>query len=302
MAVLSKADLRAAIDTVFASAKNITAKAARGEYHDWIDSLLAPASIVPGAGITASTDADGAVTIAAGGAAAAVGIPSFVPSGAAQPSAAVLTASIAGLAASPPFPSLVYLLTPNDLDRAADDLELRINGDVSRVRPVVDFRGDPLAARDLDQGALYEVLATFGPAQQYRMTEPVLPRLQDFDIVASWLPQPPYDQAAFEAYVSDPDNHATSDTSSITQVAPTDYAARTVDFVQRVIGLPLDAPDVAVIQQSRGGQVGFTHIGPWDGREFMGSPMKWFNMGPVDVADLFPAYTITYEIEFAPYA
>ena len=97
MAVLSKADLRAAIDTVFASAKNITAKAARGEYHDWIDSLLAPASIVAGAGITASTDADGAVTIAAGGAAAAVGIPSFVPSGAAQPSAAVLTASIAGL-------------------------------------------------------------------------------------------------------------------------------------------------------------------------------------------------------------
>ena len=147
MAVLSKADLRAAIDTVFASAKNITAKAARGEYHDWIDSLLAPASIVPGAGITVSTDADGAVTIAAGGAAAAVGIPSFVPSGAAHPSGAVLTASIAGLAASPPFPSLVYLLTPNDLDRAG-----RRPGTAHQRRRVAGAAGGGLPRRPA-QGA-----------------------------------------------------------------------------------------------------------------------------------------------------
>ena len=86
---------------------------------------------------------------------------------AAQPSDAVLTATIAGVTDSPPFPSLVYLLTPNGLDRAADDLELRINGDTSRVRSLVDFRGDPLNARDLDPGALYEILAHASPAQQY---------------------------------------------------------------------------------------------------------------------------------------
>ena len=71
----------------------------------------------------------------------------------------MLTANIAGITDSPPFPSLVYLLTPNDIDRAADDLELRINGDTSRVRALVDFRGDPLNARGLDPGALYEILA-----------------------------------------------------------------------------------------------------------------------------------------------
>ena len=111
-----------------------------------------------GAGINVSRN-NGVVTVATGGAAAAVGIPSFVAAAADQSADDVLEATITGVTDSPPFPSLVYLLTPNDLDRAADDLELRINGDVSRVRSVVDFRGDALAARDLDPGALYEILA-----------------------------------------------------------------------------------------------------------------------------------------------
>ena len=167
------------------------------------------------------------------------------------------------------------------------------------VRDLLDRR---IRARDLTPNGLYLVLYAAGSPGSLRFIEPLPVRPQDFDIVASWLPQPPFDQAAFEAYVSDAANHATSDTSSITQVAPADYATRTSRSVSRAIGLPLDAPDIAVIQPTRGGQVGFTHIGPWDGREFQGTPLKWFNMGPVLVADFFADYTITYMIEFAPYA
>ena len=186
MAIRLKASLRAAIDTVFASRHGITAAQARVEFRDWVDSLLSGPDIVAGAGITASQGSDGSLTISAGGAAAAVGIPSFVADSAAQPSDDVLTAVIPGLANSPPFPSLVYLLTLNGLDRSADDLELRINGDTSRVRSLVDFRGDPLKARDLDPGALYEILAHASPAEVYRLTEPIPVRLPDWDLVFAW--------------------------------------------------------------------------------------------------------------------
>ena len=186
MAILNKAALRTLIDSAFASTMKIPAADARTQFHNWIDSLLAPASIVNGAGITVSTDSAGAVTIAAGGAAAAVGLPSFLAAAAAQPSDDVLTATIAGVANSPPFPSLVYLLTPNGLNRGSDDLEMRINGDTSRVRSLVDFRGDPLKARDLDPGALYEILAHASPAEVYRLTEPIPVRLPDWDLVFAW--------------------------------------------------------------------------------------------------------------------
>ena len=238
MAVLSKADLRAAIDITFASMRNIPAANAKARFLDWIDSLLAPASIVPGAGITVSTDADGAVTIAAGGAAAAVGIPSFVPSGAAQPSAAVLTASIAGLAASPPFPSLVYLLTPNDLDRAADDLEMQINGDVSRVRPVIDFRGDPLKARDMDPGALYEILAHASPTQVYRLTEPIPVRRQDWGIVVGWVDGPRDPPPLLTAAVV-----ATGTSFLTSEFVFPDYTGSET-FTWLFFGVPTDAPPV----------------------------------------------------------
>ena len=131
---------------------DITPEDLRAVTLDAVDSLLDEVGVVAGAGITVSRGTDGSVTIAAGGAAAASGIPSFVAASAAQPSDDVITASVAGLTASPPFPSLVYLVTPNDLDRADDALELRINGDTSRVRAIVDFRADAIAARDLDPG------------------------------------------------------------------------------------------------------------------------------------------------------
>ena len=92
----------------------ITPEDLRAVTLDAVDSLLAEVGVVAGAGITVSRGADGTVTIAAGGAAAASGIPSFVAASAAQPSDDVITASIAGLTASPPFPSLAL---PGDAER-----------------------------------------------------------------------------------------------------------------------------------------------------------------------------------------
>ena len=185
--VREKSVLRTRIDAMFEdnTVGEITPAVARDVLEDMVDSLLDTEAVLPGAGITVSRSA-GVVTIAAGGAAAATGLPSFVLTGAAQPSDDVLTATITGLGASPPFPSVVYMITPSGLNRAADDLELRVNGDVSRVRSLVDFRGDGLTARDLDPAALYELLAHASPAEQYRLTEPIPQRLQDFEVLVVW--------------------------------------------------------------------------------------------------------------------
>ena len=297
MAIVSKADLRTAIDAVFASGTRITAEQARGQFHDWIDSLLDAESVVSGAGINVSRDA-GVVTIAAGGAAAAVGIPSYVAAGGSQPSDAVLAANIVGLANSPPFPSLVYLLTPNDLDRAADDLELRINGDTSRVRPLVDFRGDALAARDLDPSALYEILATFAPSQQYRLTEPIPMRRQDFTLVVSWLHDTmnqPIVQSEFEASVDS--LSATSMTGRVTvPAAPQTTGTRIIVF-----GVPMDAPDIGSIARAsdEGGSV--PSFNRWvfaNGWEYMGAPYKWWSIGNSTAVYAGRNYDVT----FFPYS
>ena len=123
MAIRTKAELRTQLAAMFADndTGEITPEDLRAVTLDAVDSLLDEVGVVAGSGITVSRGADGTVTIAAGGAAAASGIPSFVADSAAQPSDDVITATIAGLTASPPFPSLVYLLTPNDLDRSDDD-------------------------------------------------------------------------------------------------------------------------------------------------------------------------------------
>ena len=150
------------------------------------------------------------MTVATGGAAAAVGLPSYLAATAAQPSDAVLTATVAGVTDSPPFPSLVYLLTPNDLDREDDDLELRINGDTSRVRALVNYLGDSLRARDLEPGGLYEILAHASPTQQYRLTEPIPLRRQDWPFVygsATYVVgQPPLTEAQANAFAVSREN------------------------------------------------------------------------------------------------
>ena len=297
MAILTKAVLRAAIDSVFASSGQITAEQARSEFHDWIDSLLDGPAVVAGSGITVSRSA-GVVTIAAGGAAAAMGLPSFVLTGAAQPSDDVLTASITGVTDSPPFPSVVYLITPSGLNRAADDLEIQVNGDVSRVRSLVDFRGDSLAARDLDPAALYELLAHASPSEQYRLTEPIPQRLQDFTLVVSWLHDTmnqPIVQSEFEASVDS--LSATSMTGRVTvPAAPHITGTRFIVF-----GVPMDAPDIGSIARAseEGGSV--PSFNRWvfaNGWEYMGTPYKWWNIGNSTAEYAGRNYDVT----FLPYS
>ena len=242
MAVLTKAQLRTAIDAVFASMQKISAEQARAEYHDWIDSLLDSEAVVAGSGITVSRSA-GVVTVAAGGAAAATGLPSFVMTSAAQPSDDVLTATITGVTNSPPFPSVVYLITPSGLNRAADDLELRVNGDVSRVRSLVDFRGDGLTARDLDPAALYELLAHASPNEQYRLTEPIPQRRQDYSIRVFW---------SDSSGTIVPAGEASFDTPTVTIPV---YTGTRSDTSILFLGVPNVAPNIApdIIQAGRRG-------------------------------------------------
>ena len=275
MAILTKAALRTAIDSVFASAQRITAEQARGEFHDWIDSLLDAEAVVSGAGINVSRN-NGVVTVATGGAAAAVGIPSFVAAAADQSADDVLEATITGVTDSPPFPSLVYLLTPNDLDRAADDLELRINGDVSRVRSVVDFRGDALAARDLDPGALYEILAHASPTQQYRLTEPIPGRRQDWKLAMVYQVRTNggSDPEIQDAWLSDATE---SDTPSI--VVPAEPAGATESSGYLWLGVPVDARTIVVIDRVDSGNISFEPY-PQPGLslnvpDYDGVPYRW---------------------------
>ena len=257
--------------------QKIPAEQARGEFHDWIDSLLDGEAVVAGSGITVSRSA-GVVTIAAGGAAAAVGIPSFVAASAAQPSDDVLTAEIAGVTDSPPFPSLVYLLTPSGLDRSADDLELRVNGDTSRVRPLVDFRGDALRARDLDQSALYEILATFGPAQQYRMTEPILQRLQDWPFVygsATYVAgQPPLTEAQANAFAVSRENSDFTIPTSFDVTTDFWYLgvpASNIPPMGGFVFLPGERPTIGSVTTGDPA----VDLPGWINPEYMGMPFAW---------------------------
>ena len=106
MPVRTKAALRTMLAAMFADndSFDITPEDLRDFSLDTVDSLLDEVGVVAGSGITVSRGTDGTVTIAAGGAAAASGIPSFVAASAAQPSDDVITASIAGLTASPAVP------------------------------------------------------------------------------------------------------------------------------------------------------------------------------------------------------
>ena len=304
MAIKAKAELRS--DVVAMLPNNTTGlinpTLDRALRLDAIDSLIAPSGIVSGAGINVSNNGDGTVTVTAGGAAAATGIPSFVVESAAQPSDAVLTGVVPGLSASPPFPSLVYLLTPNDIDRAADDLEMQINGDTSRVREVVDFRGDALAARDLDPGALYEILAHASPTQQYRLTEPIPVRRQDFNLVISWLPDTPINnQSAFEAAVDSADA-AASMTAFVTMPVITgnrdanEFAA---------LGVPMDAPDLDEdetysypVGQGETPVITLARVTAWDGWRYMGTEYKWWSLGSLRTAGV---ENTRYQVGYLPY-
>ena len=186
MAILTKAALRTLIDSEFASTMKIPAEQAREQFHNWVDSLLAPASLVNGAGITVSDNGDGTVTVEAGGAAAAMGLPSFLANtNRDQPTDGTLVIDITGRTDPPPRPSIVYFQTPTVLNRAADPLALLLSGDTDTRRVILDQFGNGVFARNLAPGTWYTVLAT--PANRYEFAEPIPVRPQDFDVVCGWI-------------------------------------------------------------------------------------------------------------------
>ena len=184
MALREKSVLRAAIDSVFGSGRNITAAEARGEYHDWIDSLLAPASVVPGTGITVDQRDDGTVVVAAGGAAAGAGLPSYIATNVVQADDDTITADVDGLSDPPPSPSILYIFMPSVLNRASTDLSISIHGETAKA--LRDVNGAVAHARDITPGGLYALLRRTSASTSYYLTEILEPRPPDWDLVFAW--------------------------------------------------------------------------------------------------------------------
>ena len=242
-----------------------------------------------GAGISVDRDS-GVVTIAAGGAAAASGLPVFF--GAATYSAGNSRITLTGVT-NPPRPSIIYCIGPVDLDRAADDLTMLVDG---VEYDLVDVVAGNVAARLITPAGLVGVLWRSGEA---RMLEILDPRPQDFDVVMTWLPETPIDnQAVFEAYVDMPISHGESMTAEVALPSYTDSDGRTRVFYG--IGVPLDAPDVGevgMVGGLSGGRVG-TRVASWDGWRFMGTPYKWWSFGRGGITSV----VATYHVMFLPYS
>ena len=182
MATKDKATLRTDIDANIPNNTTglITPTLDRALRLDAVDSFLASESVQGGAGV--SVDRSGGVlTISTGGAQASVGLPIFF--GAAVYSAANARITLNGVVA-PPRPSIIYCIAPVDLDRAADDLNMLVDG---VEYALVDVVAGNVAARLLTPAALVGVLWRSGEA---RMLEILDPRPQDFDIVATWVDGP----------------------------------------------------------------------------------------------------------------
>ena len=190
----------------------------------------------------------------------------------AQVSNDVLTADITILTGLPPFPSLIQFLTPTGLNRAADDLELQINGDTTRVRSMLDFRGDALAARDLDPGALYEFLARAGPEEEYRLNEPIPVRRQDWGIVVGWVDGPRDPPPLLTAAVV-----ATGTSFSTSEFVFPDYTGSET-FTWLFFGVPTDAPPVVEARNVNLNSVlSFTETG--DAFPVGGVMYRWYRGG-----------------------
>ena len=167
---------------------------------------------------------------------------------------------------------------------------------------MVDFRGDPLKARDLDPSALYEILATFSPSQQYRMTEPVLVRRQDFNLVIGWLPDTPINnQAVFEAAVDSADA-AASMTAFVTM--PEITGNRDVNEFA-ALGVPMDAPDLDEdetysypVGQGETPVITLARVATWDGWRYMGTAYKWWSLGSLRTAGV---ENTRYQVGYLPY-
>ena len=236
-------------------------------------------------------------------AAAATGLPSFLVENVVQASDDVLTADVTVLTDSPPFPSLVYLLTPTGLNRAADDLELQINGDTSRVRPVVDYLGEALAARDLEPGGLYEILAAFAPSQQYRLTEPIPRRRQDFNIILAW-----HETVIDGGFTINDVNAASAGMfgTNILTIPPAPAASsQTIGgqlYGYLLLGVPADSPPVAVVRGDSvlGGQPQIQFESSTVSLPVGGVAHTWYQTTETLRLSAWPGAEL--EVEFGPYA
>ena len=263
MAVLTRAALRAAISTVFASGKRITAEQARGWFGDAADSLLDAGSVQGGAGISVDRNA-GVVTLSTGGAQASVGLPIFF--GGATYSAGNDRITLSGVTA-PPRPSIIYCIAPVDLDRSAEDLNMMVDGVEYQL---VDVVAGNVAARLLTPAALVGVLWRSGEA---RMLEVVEQRPQDYEIAvvlgdsSSDTDLEAADLATARAMFSANDDNVIDMTAAIAAAGLTAPATRTV-----WIGVPVVAPDI----------VGFTSRSTEESARLVDASSLITDVGPSD--------------------
>ena len=237
MATKDKATLRADILSMLPSNTTglITPEKDRTLREDFVDSLLASESVQGGAGISVDR-AGGVLTIVAGGSQASVGLPIFF--GAATYSAANARITLNGVVA-PPRPSIIYCIAPVDLDRAADDLTMLVDG---VEYDLVDVVAGNVAARLLTPAGLVGVLWRSGEA---RMLEILDPRPQDFDIVATWVDgprTPPPDLAAADV--------AAGTSYSVPDLVFPDYTGSET-FAWLFFGVPTYAPPIAEVRNLR---------------------------------------------------
>ena len=184
-----------------------------------------------GAGISVDR-AGGVLTISTGGAQASVGLPIFF--GAAVYSAADARITLNGVVA-PPRPSIIYCIGPVDLDRAADDLTMLVDG---VEYDLVDVVAGNVAARLLTPAALVGVLWRSGEA---RLLEIMEPRPQDFDIVVTWMDGPrdaPPDLTAAAV--------AAGTAYSVPDLVFPDYTGSET-FAFSFFGVPADAPPIVEV-------------------------------------------------------
>ena len=171
-----------------------------------------------------------------------------------------------------PRPAIVFFEAPDVLPRDGDAMRIRPNGR-GVTDPFLDLRWRPLAARQVTPGMLVECL--YNARDEWVVVEPLQVRPQDFNLVMSWLPTPPYGQAEMEAYVNDAAHHGASMTDHVILPA---FVSDGRTRANLVVGVPLDAPDFDRFQGR--GEIVFTVTGtrilPWDGRLYNGIGYKWW--------------------------
>ena len=154
----------------------------------------------------------------------------------------------------------------------------------------------------MEPGALYEILAHASPTQQYRLTEPIPVRRQDFNVVISWLPDTPLNnQTEFEAAVDSAD--AAASMAAFVTMPEITGSRDTNEFA--ALGVPMDAPDLDEdetysypVGQGETPVITLVRVAAWDGWRYMGTAYKWWSLGSLRVAGV---ENTRYQVGFLPY-